>query len=166
MPQRPLRQRIYQWGQFERRKFTPTEQRALTRIGHEKGPAEELNWFIRLANAKLEEASEGEVLMLQEDFSALEKAYCDYLNQTHPTREQLIQVQQGVRKHLSELADQGQTSLPETPVQHDLTYPRRIATLRMKATGEQFDLPNELPDFQSQYLVLSFHNFTNLVYLM
>jgi hypothetical protein len=142
------------------------------RIGYEKGPIGELDWFIRLANAKLEGASEGEVLMLQEEFTALEKAHSKISDRWRfrpqvdglklvevsfiPTPQDIIDVQKIIRSRLSELADRGLTVFPVMPTQMLIGYPRRLA---------KRDLTKSTPDFIVSYSVAS-PSFTKLVYYM
>jgi len=164
---------IFELGRRPPQFFTSTEQRALTRIGYEKEPDEELNWFIRLGNAKLEGLSEGEVLMLQEEFNALDKAHSNspyrydgkvgkdgYFQIIEvpclPTLKEMVEVQKIIQSRLSELADLGYTCLPEMPTQMNICYPRRM---------EKTDLPSYIPECAVSHFVTS-PSLTKLVYFM
>jgi hypothetical protein len=174
-----MAQRSFNWHQTDvftwrpNAQFTPTEQRALTRTGTDKGPSGEVDWFIRFANVNLEGASEGEVLTLQEEFTALEKAHCNMPDRYRlesgadgvemievpftPTPKDLIEVQKIIQSHLSELADKGFTKFPVMPTQMILAYPRRM--------GKKIELPSYIPDCGVAHYVAS-TSFTKLVYYM
>lgn len=168
MAQRSFRKQQYELferNSFDVKKYTATQQRALSRVGYGKPLAYEVDWFIGLANNNLEQLSEGENLTLQEDFSVLMKAHCDWVNAKLPTHSEMLEVQRIVRHHLSELADKGLTVLPETPIRHCLSYPRRMAILQTLAIGVPVNLPKETPDCMTQHLI-GLVSFNNLVYFM
>ena len=119
MPQQSFRTRKTEQSHWRGRyikDLSPADTRAQDRVGFNAGIEDEINWFIRLAKMDFENASKGELLVLQEDFVALCKGHCFLLNPSTPTPQQIIEVQQIVRKTLEELADQGLAMMPQTPV--------------------------------------------------
>jgi hypothetical protein len=154
MPQHPFRTSridLFKWGPLDRPPLTPTDERALKRVGHDKGAWYEINWFIRLAQIDIE-ASEGDVVSLQEDFAALQKVYLRHANPPPPPCQQIVELQRTVRKHLEELANQGWTLLPEVPVQQVLIYPHMQAKLATLAEGKVVETPSTFPDCESHHV--------------
>ena len=135
MPQRSYKIEAIRWDNYRQRHFTPTHQRALERVGFNKGKWDELDWFVRFARMDLDKASPGDLLSLQEDFWALSAAHFRSSPTPIPSREQIIEIHQTVRNHLTELADKGITMLPALPGWLWIHYPRIQSKLLVGASA-------------------------------
>lgn len=147
MPQRP---RTTHFGpvnlsQIDRPPLSPTDERALVRVGYDKGAWEEIGWFIRLARADLDKASPGDLLSVKEEFVAMQKVHLR-VHTDLPEDEVVGNVQRIVRKNLEELADQGFTFLPEIPVRQRIEYPHIMEKLTLRGSYEPDPQGNSLPD--------------------
>lgn len=131
--------------------LSPTDERALIRIGYDRGPAEELGWFIRLASTDWDRASEGDLLNLREEFLALQKVRLRVVTEL-PGMDVIQAVQPLVRRHLTDLADKGATALPQIPVTQFIEYPRVAHKLWAGEThASSAPLPKNIPDCISLY---------------
>lgn len=147
MPQRGYKIEAINWERSFVSDHAPTEQGVLERVGFTKGKWDELDWFVRFARRDLDKASPGEFLSLQEEFAALVTAHFKSSPDSMPTREQIIEIQQIVRKHLTELADEGKTMFPALPGFLWILYPRILAKLQEGVWGRgKKEQISSLPD--------------------
>ena len=150
----PQRRRTQQFGpvslsQIDPPPLSPTDERALTRIGYDKSAWDEVGWFVRLARTDLDKASPGDLLSLKEEFVALQKVRLRVQTDL-PEDEAVGNVQRYVRTHLGELADQGFTFLPEIPIQQRIEYPDiAIKQLALRAGYQPSPQATGLPDCMS-----------------
>ena len=135
MPQRGYKIEAINWDSYIVEILSPTDQRALERVGFSKGKVHELDWFVRFARIDLDKATQGDLLSLQEEFVALLTAHFRDSPQSMPPREQIIEIQRTVRNHLNSLADKGMAGLPPPPGTLWITYPRIAAKLSVGASA-------------------------------
>lgn len=147
MPQRGYKIGAINWDRHFVHDDAPTEQRVLERVGFTKGKWDEVDWFVRFARMDLDKASPGDFLSLQEEFAALGTAHFKNSPDSIPTREQIIEIQHTIRKHLTELADGGKTMFPALPGFLWILYPRMSAKLQrgLWAGGTEEQI-SSLPD--------------------
>ena len=134
MPQRGHKIQAVNWDDYLASILTKTHQLALERVGFLKGPWDELDWFVRFATMDLDKVSQGDFLNLQEEIWALLTVHFKSSPDSIPLREQIIEIQQTIRNHLTELVDRGQTMLPSLPGFLWITYPRIAANLSVGAS--------------------------------
>lgn len=149
MPQRVFRSEHYGYWHPDYAKVQPlsaTDERALARVGLEKGPEEELNWFLRFANLDVGRASHGELLTIQEDLAVIIKVHNLYYTPHLPTRDEILELHALLRKHLAELADEGKSLFPEVVIRQWIIYPRHHARIRARSTGKLDEVPSHIAD--------------------
>ena len=129
MPQRGYKTEAINWDRYFVIDQPPTEQRVLERVGFTKGKWDEVDWFVRFARMDLAKASPGDFLSLQEEFAALVTAHFKNSPDTMPNREQILEIQQTIRKHLTELVDEGRTMFQALPGNLWILFPRMAAKL-------------------------------------
>ena len=104
MPQLAFKIEAINWDGYLVEFLSPTERRALERVGFSKRKWHELDWFVRFAKADLDKASQGDLLSLQEEIVAMLTVHFRNRPKSTPTLEQIIEIQRTVRNHLTDLA--------------------------------------------------------------
>jgi len=136
MPQRGYQIGATNWDRSISLILTPTDQRALERVGFHRDKWYETDWFVRFAMMDLEKASQGDFLNLEEEIVALVTAhYRNRDQESVPSREQIIEIQRTLLKHLTELADKGKTMFPALSGWVWIIYPRIAANLSVGASA-------------------------------
>ena len=152
MPQRGYQIGATNWDSYITAVLhSPTDQRALERTRFTQGKEAELDWFVRFARMDIEKASQGDLLNLEEEIVVLLTVHFRSRDQESvPSREQIIEIQRTLLKHLTELADKGKTMFPALPGWVWIIYPRIAANLSVGASAvaklEEF---SRMPDIGS-----------------
>lgn len=150
MPQLGYKIEAIRWDTYTDSTHIQTDQRALERVGFSKGKLDELDWFLRFARMDLDNASQGDLLNLQEEFVALLSARFGNRPKSMPSQKQIIEIQRTVQNHLTDLADQGRTMFPALPGWLWILYPRIGAKLRLRASaGAKMEEFSDMADFGS-----------------
>ncbi|MDN5941098.1 MAG: hypothetical protein L0H94_04355 [Nitrospira sp.] len=91
--------------------YDPRDEAALRRINYFKGDWDRLNWYVQLMAKRLDGLSAGELLMLQEEFAALERTLRGNDKSVKPSLEAMKGFQTSVKRYVECLVDDDKTTL-------------------------------------------------------
>ena len=91
--------------------YDPRDEAALRRINYFTGDWDRLNWYVQFMARRLDCLSAGELLMLQEEFAALERTLSGNDQSVKPSLEAIKRFQTSVKRYLECLIDDDKTTL-------------------------------------------------------
>jgi len=107
--------------------YDPRDEAVLGRINYFTGDWERLNWYVQLITRRLDCVSGGELLMLQEEFGALERTLRGNDKSVKPSLEAIKGFQNSVKRYLECLVDDDKTTLGPFLVSIEVSLPRAAA---------------------------------------